>query len=125
MPERLLSFVHSPGPWLFWAVLILGVSVLVLIEVEYRQTGERRRDLWCAVARGILSGVRSGVRGYFAPFHKAPWQAAWRAYQDPAGRWWSPLAAWVNTIERIAFGKASPSIRDGERNGPVQSKLGR
>ncbi|UCV03283.1 hypothetical protein [Dechloromonas denitrificans] len=119
MPEKLPLFIHSLGPWLFWAVLILGVSVLLLIEVEYRQSGKPRRDLWRAVANGIWSGFRSGVRGYFAPFHKAPWLAAWRAYQDPAGRWWSPLAAWTNAIERIAFGKAPSSTRNGERNGPA------
>lgn len=115
MPERLISFADSPGPWLFWALLILGVSVLLLVEIEYRRTGQRRRDLWRAIAHGGSSGFRSGVRGYFAPFHKAPWQAAWRAYQDPTGRWWSPLAAWANTIEQIAFGQASTSTRDDER----------
>lgn len=91
MPDLLSSFVHSPEAWLFWA-LILGGSVLVLVEIEYRRTGQRRRDLWRAIAKGVGSGFRSGVRGYFASFHKAPWQAAWRAYQDPIRRWWSPLA---------------------------------
>lgn len=119
MPDRLLSFIHSPGPWIFWIALIFGVSILLLIEVEYRQTGQRRRVLWRVFADAMRSGLRSGVRGYFAPFQKAPWQAAWLAYRDPAGRWWSPLEAWVNTFERIAFGQASTSTRDGEHNEPV------
>ena len=72
-----------------------------------------------AVAKAMRSGFRSGLRGYFAPLHKAPWRAAWCAYQDPAGRWWSPLAAWVSSIERITFGPSPSSSRDRERNGPV------
>lgn len=119
MPERLHPFIISSGSWLVWAVLVLAFSVLLLIEVEHRQMGQRRRDLWRAIPHAIGSGFRSGLRGYFAPLHMAPWQAAWRAYRDPARRWWSPLAAWVNTIERIAFGPAPSSSRDGERNGPV------
>lgn len=119
MPELLFSFMLSCKPWLFWVVLIFVVSFLLLIEVEYRQTGRRRLDLWCAVAKAMRSGLRSGLRGYFAPFHKAPWRAAWRAYQDPAGRWWSPLAAWVSSIERITFGPSPSSSQDRERNGPV------
>jgi len=120
MPELLFSFMHSPKPWFFWVVLIFVVSFLLLIEVEYRQTGQRRLDLWRAVAKAMRSGFRSGLRGYFAPFHKAPWRAAWRAYQDPAGRcWWSPLAAWFSSIEGIAFGPSPSTSRDSERNGPV------
>lgn len=119
MPDRFLSFMDSPGPWLFWGVLIMVGSILLLVEAGHHLTGQERRSLWRAVARGMWSGFRSGLRGYFAPFHKAPWQAAWRAYRDPAGRWWSPLAAWANAIERIAFPPAPSSIRDGERNGPV------
>lgn len=47
-----------------------------------------------------------------------PWRAAWRAYRDPAGRWWSPLAAWVEAVERIAFGPQQSANCDGERDGP-------
>lgn len=119
MPESLLSFMHSSNAWLVWVVLILVVSVLLLIEVDYRQTGQHRRDLWRAIANAMRSGFRSGLRGCFAPLSKTPWLGAWRAYRDPAGRWWSPLAAWVNTIERIAFGSAPASNRDDEPNEPV------
>lgn len=118
MTDRLLSFMDSPGPWLFWMLAIFVVSLLLLIEVEHRQAGQRRRDLWRAVASGMRSGFRSGLRGYFAPFHKAPWRAAWRAYRDPVGRWWSPLAAWVNAVERIAFGPPPSLPPDAERDGP-------
>lgn len=119
MPESVLSFMHSPGPWLFWIGLIMGVSALLLVEVEHQLTGQKRRELWCAFAHGIRSGLRSGLRGYFAPLHKAPWQAAWRAYRDPAGRWWSPLAAWANSIERIANGKAPSANPNGKLDEPI------
>lgn len=119
MPEILFSFMYSSKPWLFWVVLIFVISFLLLIEIEHRQTGRRRYDLWCVAAKAVGSGFRSGLRGYFAPFHKAPWRAAWCAYQDPAGRWWSPLVAWINSIERITFGPSSSTSWDGERNGPV------
>lgn len=121
MLELHFSFMHSSKPWLFWGVLIfvIVISFLLLIEVEHRQTGLRRYDLWLAAAKAVGSGFRSGLRGYFAPLHKAPWRAAWCAYQDPAGRWWSPLAAWVSSIERITFGPSPSSSRDRERNGPV------
>ena len=119
MTERLLSIMDSPGPWLFGMLLIFAVCLLLLVELEYRLTGQRRRDVWRVVANAMRSGFRSGVRGYFAPLRKAPWRAAWRAYRDPAGRWWSPLTAWVDAVERIAFGPAPSSTRDAERNGPV------
>lgn len=119
MTESLLSFMEAPGPGLFWILLIFAVSVVLLVEVEYRRTGQRRRNVWRAFAIAMRSGFRSGMRGYFAPFCKAPWLAAWRAYRDPAARWWSPLAAWVDTIERIAFGPAQSSNRDVERNEPL------
>lgn len=119
MTEHLLSFMDAPGPWILWILLIFAVSVVWLVEVESRRTRQRRRDVWLAFAIPMRSGFRSGMRGYFAPFRKAPWLAAWRAYRDPAGCWWSPLAAWVDTIERIAFGPAPSSNQDGDRNGPV------
>lgn len=118
MTERLLSTMDSPGPWLFWMLAIFIVSLLMLIEVEHRQTARRRRDVWRTLANAMRAAFYSGMRGYFAPLHKAPWHAAWRAYRDPAGRWWSPLAAWVEAVERIASGPTPSSSRDGERDGP-------
>lgn len=118
MTDHLLSFMESPGPWLVWILAIFIVSLLLLIEIEHRQSAHRRRDLWCAFGQGMKGALGSGVRGFFAPIYPAPWQAAWRAYRDPAGRWWSPLAAWVNAVERIAFGPPPSSPPDAERDGP-------
>lgn len=119
MTEHLLPIMEAPGAGLFWILLIFAVSVVLLVEVEYRRTGLRRRDVWRAFVNAMHSGFRSGIRGYFAPFSKAPWLAAWRAYRDPVGRRWSPLTAWVDAVERIAFGQSSSTTRDDDHNGQL------
>jgi hypothetical protein len=118
MTDCLLSFMESPGPWLFGMLAIFVVSLLLLIEVEHHQSAHRRRDLWRAFGQAMQAALASGVRGFFAPVYPAPWRAAWRAYRDPASRWWSPLAAWVNAVERIAFGPPPSSPPNAERDEP-------
>jgi len=110
--------MDSSGPWVLWMLTIVVASVLMLIGVEDRQTARRRRVVWRKVANAMRIAFCSDVRAYFAPLHIAPWRAAWRAYRDPAGRWWSPLAAWLEAVEPIASGPAQSSKRDGEGDGP-------
>ncbi len=53
----------------------------------------------------ILTGFKTGCaeawRGYFAPLRVSPWRAAWAAGHQPGTRWFSPITAWLDEINRI------------------------
>jgi hypothetical protein len=108
---------------LVWAGAIFIVSLLLVIELTYRRNPDGGRlGLYRTLGQALISGFRSGIRGYFAPLRAAPWQAAWRAYRDTSSAWWAPLAAWGNTLEQISFGP--PQNPDPKSGLDVQARPG-
>ena len=116
------NLLPAPTNILIWACAIFIVSLLLLVELAYRQNPEGGRSgIYRMFGQAVIAGFRSGIRGYFAPLHAAPWQAAWRAYREKKNSvWWAPLAAWGTMLEQISFGPAQNPDRKSTSDGPVK-----
>jgi hypothetical protein len=115
------NLLSAPTNILIWASAIFIISLLLLVELAYRQNPEGGRSgIYRMFGQAVIAGFRSGIRGYFAPLHAAPWQAAWQAYRERSAVWWEPLAAWFSTLEQISFGPAQHPDRKSTSDGPVK-----
>jgi hypothetical protein len=95
--DALLS--DGAGQLTILAVVVIGL--ILLIEVIHGQTRQRRRRIAADLLTSFRKGWRRGWRGCFAPVHRRPWRAAWRAWRAPTGSWQRAVVAWFAAIEAM------------------------
>lgn len=94
---------------------IFVVSFLLLVEIAHWQEPENGRSkVYRILLHAFVTGLRSGIRGYFALLTAAPWRAAWLAHRQNHTDWWSPLTAWMNTVEKITFGSTEDPSQESK-----------